>query len=192
MKKFILLLIIYTGILSNNYAQTYLQGIEVLPLSDAAHCDLLTPSNRITADDAFLKLKQLIPDPVEENISDMVGEFWWIDGMLVNTVTRRITAQRLKINLYDRQKAKAPEIIYVTGTTPDRTLANDYFSEIKSMNNFEVLVDYFKTRSNYKRFLVQDNKGKFIVMGTIYVKKQDAQKAHELIDLILNSLYFKQ
>ncbi|WP_286710443.1 MULTISPECIES: hypothetical protein [Sphingobacterium] len=191
MKKFILLLIIYTSILSNNYAQTYLQGTNVLPLSDAAHCDLLPPSSRITADAAFLKLNQVDPEPVQKNVNEMVGEFWWIDGMLVTMVTRS-TSTSPKENLRGVQQTLAPEIIYVTGTTPDRTLANDYFSEIKSMNNFEVLVNYFKTRSNYKSFLVQDNKGKFIVRGIIYVKKQDAQKAHELIDLILNSLYFKQ
>ncbi|WP_309365849.1 hypothetical protein [Sphingobacterium sp.] len=179
------------AIFQTAYAQTYLQGTNVLPLSDAAHCDLLPSSNRITADDAFLKLNQVDPEPVQKNVNEMVGEFWWIDGMLVTMVTRS-TSTSPKENLRGVQQTLAPEIIYVTGTTPDRTLANDYFSEIKSMNNFEVLVDYFKTRSNYKSFLVQDNKGKFKVMGTIYVKKQDAQKAHELIDLILNSLYFKQ
>ncbi|MDR3010168.1 MAG: hypothetical protein LBV59_19700 [Sphingobacterium sp.] len=180
------------GIFPTAYAQTYLQGTNVIPLSDAAHCDLLPINTRITADNAFLKLKQIDPKSVEENVNEMIGEYWWIDGMLVTMITRSITPDWPKVNLYKRQKAEAPEIIYVTGTTPDRTWVNDYFSEIKSVNNFEVLVDYFKTRSNYKSFLVQDNKGKFIVMGTIYVKKQDAQKAHELIDLILNSLYFKQ
>ncbi|WP_286710444.1 MULTISPECIES: hypothetical protein [Sphingobacterium] len=180
------------GIFQTAYKQTYLQGTDVIPLSDAAHCDLLPINTRITADNAFLKLTQVDPAPVQKGANDMVGEFWWIDGMLVNIITRSITPTRLKVNLYERQKSYAPEIIYVTGTTPDRTLANDYFSEIKSMNNFEVLVHYFKTRSNYKSFLIQDTKGKFIARGTIYVKKQDAQKAHELIDLILNSLYFKQ
>ncbi|MDR0266257.1 MAG: hypothetical protein LBJ04_23795 [Sphingobacterium sp.] len=179
------------GIFPTAYAQTYLQGTNVLPLSDAAHCDLLPPSSRITADDAFLKLNQVDPEPVQKNVNEMVGEFWWIDGMLVTMVTRS-TSTSPKENLRGVQQTLAPEIIYVTGTTPDRTLANDYFSEIKSMNNFEVLVEYFKTRSNYKDFLIQDNKGKFKVMGTIYAKKQDAQKAHELINLILDSLYFKQ
>ncbi|WP_341831226.1 hypothetical protein AACH28_18795 [Sphingobacterium thalpophilum] len=191
MKKFILLVIIYIGILSNNYAQTYLQGTDVIPLSDAAHCDLLPINTRITADNAFLKLKQIDPKSVEENVNEMIGEYWWIDGMLVTMVTRS-TSTFPKENLRDLQQSLAPEIVYVAGTTPDRTLANDYFSEIKSMNNFEVLVEYFKTRSNYKDFLIQDAKGKFKVMGTIYAQKQDAQKAHELIDLILNSLYFKQ
>ncbi|MDR0266256.1 MAG: hypothetical protein LBJ04_23790 [Sphingobacterium sp.] len=180
------------GTFQTAYAQTYLQGTNVLPLSDAAHCDLLQANTRLTPQQAFEKLSQVDPNPLKKNSQDMVGEFWWIDGMLVTMITRSITPDWPKVNLRERQRADAPEIIYVTGTTPDHTLANDYFSEIKSMNNFEVLVDYFKTMDNYKSFLVQDNKGKFIVMGTIYVKKQDAQKAHELIDLILNSLYFKQ
>ncbi|WP_286710445.1 MULTISPECIES: hypothetical protein [Sphingobacterium] len=179
------------GIFPTAYAQTYLQGTNVLPLSDAAHCDLLPISTRITADNAFLKLKQVDPQPLKKSSQDMIGEYWWIDGMLVTMVTRS-TSTSPKENLRDLQQSLAPEIVYVAGTTPDRTLANDYFSEIKSMNNFEVLVEYFKTRSNYKDFLIQDNKGKFKVMGTIYAKKQDAQKAHELINLILDSLYFKQ
>lgn len=111
--------------------------------------------------------------------------------MLITLITRNVTAENPKENLYDTQMSEAPEILYREGTSPDRTAANDYFSEIKAVNNFEVLVYYYKTRSPYKRFLIQDNKGKFKVRGVIYAQKQDATKAHALINTILNKLSFK-
>ncbi|QQT56161.1 hypothetical protein I6I98_13220 [Sphingobacterium multivorum] len=191
MKKIIILMLVCLWAFQDADAQTYLQGYNVISLSEAATCDLLPQSNRLTTDQAFEKLKQVDPDPVKKSSKDMNGESWWLDDMLVTIVTRRISAQNPKEDLLSTQKSNAPEILYREGTTPDRTAANDYFSEIKSVNNFDVLIDYFKTRSNYKSFLIQDKEGKFKIMGTIYVKKQDATKAHALINTILNKLSFK-
>jgi len=188
-KNIILILMCFLGFQNSN-AQTYLQGYNVILLSEAATCDLLSQSKRLTIDQAFTKLKQIDPDPLEKSSKDMNGEFWLIDDMLVNIITRKITSENKKVDLYDRQKAYAPEILYRKGTQPDRARTNDYFSEIKSVNNFDVLVDYYKTRSFDKNFLIQDKKGKFKVIGTIYVKKQDATKAHTLINTILNKLSF--
>lgn len=192
MMKKLITLIICLWIFQSANSQTYLQGYNVVQISGAVTCPLLSPAERLTIDQAYAKLKEIDTDPIEKSANEMNGEFWLMDGMLVNLVTRTVTEQNPRVNLYERQKAYAPEIIYREGTTPDRTAANDYFSEIKSVNNFEVLVDYFKTRSNYKSFLIQDNKGKFKIMGTIYVKKQDAPKAHALINTILNNLQFKE
>lgn len=192
MKKLITFILICFCISQSAYSQTYLQGEGVTPLSDAASCEVLAPAKRLSTEEAFTKLTQIDPDPFEKSVKDMVGESWWIDGMLVNIVTRKITTQIPKEDLKDTQKASAPEIRYIKGTTPDRSMADDYFSEIKSVNNFEVLVDYYKTRSHYKYFLIQDNNGKFKVMGTIYVDKSNAPKAHTLINTILNSLKFKE
>lgn len=186
----ILILVCFLGLQKAN-SQTYIQGDNVITLSEAATCDQLTQTKRLTIDQAFTTLKEINPDPIEKNSKEMVGEFWLIDNMLINIVTRKITMENKKEDLYDTQKGYAPETIYRKGTTPDRTRANDYFSEIKSVNNFDVLVDYYKTRSFDKNFLIQDKKGKFKVMGTIYVKKQDATKAHALINTILNKLSFK-
>lgn len=186
----VLILVCFLG-LQNANSQTYLQGDNVITLNGAATCDQLPQTKRLTIDQAFTKLKEINPDPIEKSSKEMVGEFWLIDNMLVNIVTRKITSENKKVDLYDRQKAYAPEILYRKGTQPDRTRTNDYFSEIKSVNNFDVLVDYYKTRSFDKNFLIQDKNGKFKVMGTIYVKKQDATKAHALINTILNKLSFK-
>ncbi|QRY56400.1 hypothetical protein [Sphingobacterium siyangense] len=190
-KKITILMLIYFWVFQSADAQTYLHGYDVISLSEAASCGLLPQSNRLTTDQAFEKLKQVDPDPVKKSSKDMNGESWWLDDMLVTIVTRRISAQNPKEDLLSTQKSNAPEILYREGTPPDHTAANDYFSEIKSVNNFDVLIDYFKTRSNYKSFLIQDKEGKFKIMGTIYVKKQDATKAHTLINTILNKLSFK-
>jgi hypothetical protein len=190
-KKITILMLTCFWVFQSADAQTYLQGYNVISLSEAATCDLLPQSNRLTTDQAFEKLKQVDPDPVKKSSKDMNGESWWIDNMLVTLITRNVTAERPKENLHDTQMGEAPEVLYREGATPDRTAANDYFSEIKSINNFEVLVYYYKTRSPYKRFLIQDNKGEFKVRGIIYAQKQETTKAHALIKTILNKLSFK-
>jgi len=65
------------------------------------------------------------------------------------------------------------------------------YTEIKQYNDFEALIYYFKKEQYYKTFHIQDKKGKYRIMATIYIKEQDANKAHALINQILNNINFK-
>ena len=56
------------------------------------------------------------------------------------------------------------------------------------MNNYEVLVCYYRTRSNIKHFEMHDNQDRYKVFGTVYTN--DHEKAHNLINTILNSINF--
>jgi len=139
---------------------------------------------------SFNKLKSLDNSTKNKSADEMVGEFWWVDGMLVQIVSRRITATYPKDNLEHVRYATTPSVnSIIGGPAPDRTVQNDHFSEIKSVNNYEVLVHYLRTRSNIKYFEMQDNQDRYKVFGRVYTN--DHQKAHNLINTILNSISFK-
>ena len=183
-------MILIIGMTIVSQAQVYVQGNNVVPFSTIANSTLLNPTNRLNMDVAYSRQAQVNAANYYKNTNEMVGEFWWIDGMLVQIVSRRITATYPKDNLEHVRYATTPSVnSIIGGPAPDRTVQNDHFSEIKSVNNYEVLVHYLRTRSNIKYFEMQDNQDKYKVFGTVYTN--DHQKAHNLINTILNSISFK-
>lgn len=190
MKKYIMSVILIVGMNIVSQAQIYVQGRNVVPFSTTANSTLLNPTNRLDMDTAFTKLKQFDKETRKKAANEILGEFWLIDGMLVKIVARHITATYPKENLEHVRYAITPSVnSIVGGAPPDRTVQNDYFSEVKSVNNYDVLVHYFRTRSNIKHFEMQDHKDKYKVFGSVYTN--DHQKAHKLINTLINSITFK-
>ncbi|MGB7526954.1 hypothetical protein [Sphingobacterium cellulitidis] len=80
-------------LLVNNplFAQTYIKGNFVEPLSNIAITNLLPNSSRIDHSVAYTKLKEIYPTTLYKNASELIGEYWLIDGMLINIISRKIS-----------------------------------------------------------------------------------------------------
>jgi len=79
-------------------AQTYIKGNFVEPLSTIATTNLLPNSSRLDHSVAYTKLKEIYPTTLYKNASELIGEFWLIDGMLINIISRKISSH-VKKNL---------------------------------------------------------------------------------------------
>jgi len=169
-------------------AQTYITGNEVVPFDSIASSSYLPMSERIDVDQGYSQQKTLQPN-LNKFDSGPVGEFWIYDGMLINLISRTYDNPNDKIDLEQERLASHPEINYLHGTTPDRSVFLDYFNEIKSISNFEVFIDYFKSK-NHKYFLIQDNLGRYIIRGQIHCQPTDRVKAQSFIDTLLQSIIF--
>ncbi|NGF57121.1 hypothetical protein G5B00_11410 [Parapedobacter sp. SGR-10] len=171
--------------------QKYIDGHNVISMLSIANSSILQGYPRLTMEQANTKLLEIDPNTIRQTADDMIGEYWWIDSMLVNIIPREITVNYPKEDMKDIQLASTPTSIPRRDGSKDMTLVNDYFTELKSVNDFKVLVDYYKTRSTRKNFIIQDNLDRYEVQGCIYVKKTDSLKAHVFIDSLLNSITFK-
>ena len=180
-------------LLVNNasFAQTYIKGNFVEPLSNIATTNLLSNSSRIDHSVAYTKLKTILPSTDYKNASELIGEFWLIDGMLINVISRKISPNVLKLDLNAVNYGLSPKINKMKGTTVDMTRVNDYFYEIKVVKNADVLISYFKTFPTRKTFIIQDKLGKYTVLGSIYAIQTDYTKAHNYINTLINSITFK-
>lgn len=180
-------------LLVNNasFAQTYIKGNFVEPLSNIATTNLLPNSSRIDHSVAYTKLKAILPSTDYKNASELIGEFWLIDGMLINVISRKISPNVLKLDLNAVNYGLSPKINKMKGSTVDMTRVNDYFYEIKVVKNADVLISYFKTFPTRKTFIIQDKLGKYTVLGSIYAVQTDYTKAHNYINTLINSITFK-
>jgi len=172
-------------------AQTYINGQSVESFSNIATSTLLPKSTRINHSSAFTKLKSLYPKTTYTSASKLNGEFWIIDGMLINIIARRIGPKVKLDNLNELEYMYAPKNSQLAGTSVDMTRFNDYFSEIKVVKNSNVLIYYYKTLYPKKTFVVQDKMGKYVIDGAIYANKTDYIKAQNYIDTLINSITFK-
>lgn len=184
--------LLLTLLLNNaSFAQKYIKGNFVEPLSNIATTNLLPNSSRIDHSVAYTKLKAILPSTDYKNASELIGEFWLIDGMLINVISRKISPNVLKLDLNAVNYGLSPKINKMKGTTVDMTRVNDYFYEIKVVKNADVLISYFKTFPTRKTFIIQDKLGKYTVLGSIYAIKSDYTKAHNYINTLINSITFK-
>ncbi len=169
-------------------AQTYITGNEVVPFDSIASSSYLPINGRIDVHQGYSQQKVLQPGLNEYGLGP-VGEFWMYDGMLINLITRTHDNPSKKIDLEQERLASHPEINYLHGTTPNRSIFLDYFNEIKTVSNFEVLIRYFKS-DNDKYFVIQDNLGRYIIRGKIHCQPTDRVKAQNFIDTLLESITF--
>lgn len=189
MRKYIIIMMILVSVAISSQAQTYTQGVRVIPFNSIANSTLLTSNNRLDMNTAFNKLKILDNETKKKSAREIVGEFWWIDGMLVQIVSRNITSTYPTDDLDKIKYGMRPNISVMESQPRDMTLYNDYFEEFKKVNNFEVLIHYYKTMDFVKNFTIQDNQKKYKVFGSVYTSNH--LEAHNLINTILNSISFK-
>ena len=174
-----------------SFSQTYNKGKSVESLSSIATTSLLLNNSRIDHSTAYTKLKSIYPSTYYKNASELVGEFWLIDGMLINIISRKISSTIKRDDLEAVNFMSAPQYSQQVGTPKDVTMLNDYFYEIKVVKNSDVLIFYYKTLSGKKSFVIQDKLGKYKVLGYIYANQTDYVKAHNYINTVINSLDFK-
>lgn len=199
MKKIYYIIIPFLFFAFSTLGQTYLQGESVIQFSDVARSKYITNAARLTMDQSYEMLKSVDLDPfsIYKGPQTMVGEYWRIDGMLIQLVTRYTTSYKDTTSLETRMYSSRPAVF--GGSTlngvkqpVDSSRREDFFNEIKSVNNFDVLVYYLRTLSQAKRFEIRDHNRKYIIRGTIYAKKEDFDKAHRFIDTLLESITFKE
>lgn len=184
--------LLLTLLLNNaSFAQKYIKGNFVEPLSNIATTNLLPNSSRIDHSVAYTKLKEIYPTTLYKNASELIGEFWLIDGMLINIISNKISPNVKKLDLKAVNYGLSPKISRMKDTPVDMTRFNDYFYEIKVVKNSDVLISYFKTFPRGKTFIIQDKLGKYTVWGNIYAIKTDYTKAHNYINTLINSITFK-
>jgi len=174
-KKLILAVLIF--IATGLHAQTYIQGKSVVPFHEMAESDLIRQSNRISSGDALrLYNERIDPRGRKDSVQQLFGEFWLIDNLLVRIVGRKLSHPPTKWeDLEENRRYSSFEIgitveRYVDENTRSYTLEmppDYYFDEIKTVNNFDVLVHCFKD-SPYKDFLIRDKGNRYILLGGIY------------------------
>ncbi len=188
MKK-LLYTVFFLLILQVGVGQTYISGKNVITFDSIAGSSYLPANGRIDVQQGYNQQKALEPG-LNKYGRGPIGEFWMHDGMLINLITRIYDNPSKKLDLEQERLGIHPEINYLHGTTPDRSIFQDYFNEIKNVNNFEVLIWYFNSK-NHKSFLIQDNLGRYVIWGQIHCQPTDRVKAQNFIDTLFQSISFK-
>ncbi|WP_223583022.1 hypothetical protein [Sphingobacterium sp. GVS05A] len=164
-------------------AQTYIQGQNVVPLTSIVNSEFLSATERLSMTQAFEIYSQRHSSPFLKKPSDLVGEFWLIDNLLIKIVSRELSATR---------KENFQELRYVTAPPGVSTgkHKHEYFDTIKTINNYEVFISYYYF-SKTKSFLIQDKQGRYKLSGTIISTNSDIKKAEAFMGTLLNSITFK-
>lgn len=157
--------------------QTYLQGDRVTSFSEAGNSTYLTATNRLDYTEARNKMLTIKPDYFKMPFVSFAGEYWWIDGMLVQIVTRRITPQYKKLDM-------ETEMYQTRGVMAHN---KDYYDTLKKVNNFDVLI-YYRKNQPYKWFTIQDAKDRYIILGVVHSKATDFEKSHSFIEKLVESI----
>jgi len=164
-------------------AQTYIQGEKVVPLANIVNSEFLSATKRLSMTQAFDIYSQRRSSPLFKKPSDLVGEFWLVDNLLINIVSRELSATR-KENFQELRYSSGPQ-----GASTGK-YKNQYFDTVKTVNNYNVFISYFFT-GNIKSFIVQDKQSRYKLSGTIISTNSDIKKAEVFMDTLLNSITFK-
>lgn len=181
--KFNILVFLLLSAFSYTKAQTYIQGENVVPLTSITNSGLLSATNRLSMTQAFDIYSQRRSSPLFKKPSDLVGEFWLIDNLLIKIVSRQLSATR---------KENFQELRYTSGLQGASTgkFKHEYFDTIKTVNNYEVFINYYYTAKD-KFFIIQDKQGRYKLSGTIISTETDIKKAEAFMYTLLNSITFK-
>jgi hypothetical protein len=178
----LIILLLYTA--TDVRAQTYIQGDEVIASANILNSSLLPFTKRLSTENAFSKLKLLHPEAVQKEVSRLVGEFWLIDKMLINVVSRTVLSGKRE-DLKQLRYSYRPE-----GAGMNSLFKDKYHDEVKAVSNFEVMTYYLRD-SNVKSFIIYDNQSRYVLRGSITSTKEDSAKAEAFMDTLLKSITFK-
>ncbi|WP_223583021.1 hypothetical protein [Sphingobacterium sp. GVS05A] len=134
-------------------------------------------------DEAYNIYKTRGSAEVYNKSSQLVGEFWLIDNILINIVSRNLSSTR---------KENFQKLRYTLGPRGASTgkLKHEYFDTIKTVNNYEVFIHYYYNSKN-KSFIIQDKQGRYKLMGSIISTETDIKKAEAFMNTLLDSITFK-
>jgi hypothetical protein len=180
--KYMILIILLLCTTVTVEAQVYIQGKRVISLPDIVTSELLPSAKRLSMDEAF-KINQN-RNHITGYTPNLVGEFWLIDSLLINVVSR--TTLPGKKDDYEQLKyGFRPE-----GAGLGNSYDGKYYDAVKSINNYETLIHYYRTHNN-KYFEIQDNQGRYKLSGVIISTKEEMSKAEAFMDILLKSITFK-
>lgn len=177
-KQIILLLLIVSGL--ETQGQVFIQGKSVLPFNDVAKSKYLSAESRLNMTDAYSLLQSNDNKSFIKNKTDLVGEFWKHEGMLIQIVSRKASF----VNSLDL------DFEQLRWSISNGASSDHYFDEIKTVNNFKTLIHYHKI-SVVKYFLIKDNLERYYLRGSIICAKKDIPKAEAFMDTLLKSITFK-
>jgi len=126
-------------------------------------------------------------EPLYESQTDLVGEFFLVNNMVVQLVNRARTASN---SFSPLEKTRATFREMFTSTVGEDDLSGGYYDDIKNINNYKVLVYYYQF-ANIKRFIALDNMGLYVMRVSIHCHPQDISTADVFVGVLLNSIIFK-
>ena len=187
MKKNIVFLVVF--ILVSQvflYAQTYIQGNQVLSFQSIATSTLLNNTNRLTVSTACSTVNGMHSSKIYyANNSEFAGEAYLVNNMVVELVCR--LKSNMTFSSLEETKISYKEMF--TNTLGEEDLSLQYYDELKSVNNYNVLISYHKF-NNVKDFIAIDNQNRYVVMGSVHCYPQDKATAEAFVNTLLNSITF--
>ena len=191
MIRILLNFLLTVAFITCSHAQVYFQGEDKIPFTKIVKSNILNSKNRIDVETAAIKLKTLYPDSkFKHDPKNLTGEFWEIEGMLIQIGAFEVDPQFGQTDLKELEKVKFPKIVRVNGVPMGNSVnrRNDYYGKITRYKDFEVFVHYQKTLSNIKNFTINDHLKKYKIQGFIYVMPTDGPKSHAFIEEFLKGL----
>ncbi len=173
--------------------QTYIRGKDFVPFHEVAKSRVIDNATRLSIDEALDILNNKYKGTVlSRKKTQLSVEYFSKDGLLINILSRRYAQP----NEYMRDQylaivKKNLESGYEAKGEPYHSAP--YYSVIKNLKDFKVLITYAKTFMN-KKFFIVDNEGNYFIGGTICAKsteKKDIDMAEAFVDTLVESITFK-
>lgn len=171
------------------YAQRYLQGGGFVMYTEVIHSDILNEAKRLSIEEAYSLFSRADNQRIAnfyKSEEELNGEFFLKDGLIINVLSKKFDKAHVGLSerLFSDMK-KGFDSNYKKNEWP-------YYSAIRSIRDFQVLVSYDKI-FNIKRFFAIDNNGKYYLTVNIYGKQESGEiaKAEALVDTLVNDITFK-
>ncbi|TDQ79065.1 hypothetical protein [Sphingobacterium yanglingense] len=161
-------------------AQTYIQGEDFLPFSQAATSKYLNPKTQISLEEAFIKLQEIEGDEFKKTLSQLRGEYYMVDSMMISfSCSELSTLRKLK---YRGIHYSYEYIKYGFDT------AEYWHIMYKDLDTHKTLV-YYSRKSQVLFFDLENDT--YSIMGTVYAPEGKISEAQEFIDKLVESISFK-
>lgn len=160
-------------------AQTYIQGEDFLPFSQAATSKYLTSKTQISLEEAFTKLKQIEGDEFKKTLPQLRGEYYIVEGMLASLSCFELA------DLYKR-KYKGIYDLYLYST---HSVGPEYWHLMyKDLGEHQILISYPKKGQSLFYHIENDT---YTIMGGIHIPMDKINEAQEFIEKLVESITFK-
>ncbi len=161
------------------HAQTYIQGEDFLPFSQAATSKYLNPKTQISLEEAFIKLQEIEGDEFKKALSQLRGEYYMVDSMMISFSCSELSVLR---------KNKYPGIysnyLYLKNSSEPEYWHLMY----KDLGTHKIMISYSKKSQRLYYDLENDT---YSIMGTVYAPEGKIGEAQKFIEKLVESISFK-
>ncbi|MCY4780381.1 hypothetical protein ORI89_12020 [Sphingobacterium sp. UT-1RO-CII-1] len=193
MKVKLIVFIFFSISFLTTFSQNSKKSGELLSFHSIASSSYLTAQNQVSIAEVYPLLRDRYVTPIYDiwkKQSDLNGEFWAYDGLIINIVSVNINnVHPSRLKLSDERRATDPGGYYVEGKYIDYR-EHQYFDEIKEVNNYNVLVYYFKDFIK-KYFTIIDQQNRYYLMGSVTCQENEVRKAEAFLETLLQSIKFR-